>query len=427
MDASTTGGRPRASRGTTPAVLVFDDGGIAQRIAAARKLRGLTQVGLAMRVPCSKSLVSQVERGVAPATPWFVGAAANALGIELTELLGQPYRGTTERTDRAHAGIPPIRVALNYWSIPSEPQVAPRPVDEIRADVEAVGRLLDRVDYIELGARLPGLIEELSTVYHGSSGAQRKEAAELLTYAFIAAKSVAYRLGYVDLVSVALDRAVQAARVTDDPELAAFIAEEHSQVFFATAAYKVGVRFMENAHREFGDLTSDGESGLAIAGSMYLRCAIMAAREPALRKDAWGYLEQAEDIGRRIGRDTNHYGLIFGPSNVLIHRVAAALEMDDADTAVRLSEGFTPPPDLPAERSSHHYIDVARAQLMAGKPARALSTLEIADRLAPQHTRNHPMARETVHGLIRHHSAIPESLQSMARRMGVTPARAGAN
>jgi transcriptional regulator with XRE-family HTH domain len=408
-------------------VLILDQGGIAPRIAEARKLRGLTQDGLATRIPCSKSLVSQVERGRKPATPWFVAAVARALNIDLTDLLGQPYRGTTERTDRAHASIPQVRVALNHWIIPSDPDVAPRPIDVLRQEVETVGRLLDKVDYIELGARLPGLIEELSAVFHGNAGAARKDAAELLMYTFIAAKSVAYRLGYVDLVSVALDRAVQAARETDNPELAAFIAEEHSQVFFATGAYRVGLRFMEQAHRDFDGLTGGSEAGLAVAGSMYLRSAIMAAREPALRADAWGYLAQAREIGERIGRDTNHYGLIFGPSNVKIHGVAAALELEDADKAIQLSEDFTLPARLPVERSSHHYIDVARARLLAGQPARALSTLEKADKLAPQHTRNHPMARETVAALIRQHYTIPESLRSMAARMGVTPARAGAN
>jgi transcriptional regulator with XRE-family HTH domain len=409
------------------AILIFDEGGISSRIAEARKLRGLTQGGLAVKVPCSKSLVSQVERGVTPATPWFVAAVARALNIDLSELLGQPYRGTTERTDRVHASIPQIRIALNYWNVPSDPDFAPRPADKIHQDVEVIGRLLDKVDYIELGARLPGLIEELSAVFHGSAGTARQDAAELLMYTFIAAKSVAYRLGYIDLVSVALDRAVQAARETDKPELAAFIAEEHSQVFFSTGAYHVGLKFMAQAHRDYDDLTCTSEPGLAVAGSMYLRSAIMAARDPEHRADAWGYLAEAREVGERIGRDTNHYGLIFGPSNVSIHGVATAIELVDADKAVRLSEGFSPPADLPVERSSHHYIDVARARLSAGQPARALSALEKADRLAPQHTRNHPMARETVAALIRQRYTLPESLRSMASRMGVTPTRTGAN
>jgi DNA-binding XRE family transcriptional regulator len=49
-----------------PTVLILDQSGIGPRIAEARKLRGLTQDGLAMRIPCSKSLISQVERGVSP-------------------------------------------------------------------------------------------------------------------------------------------------------------------------------------------------------------------------------------------------------------------------------------------------------------------------------------------------------------------------
>jgi hypothetical protein len=74
---------------------------------------------------------------------------------------------------------------------------------------------------------------------------------------------------------------------------------------------------------------------------------------------------------------------------------------------------------LPAERSSHHYIDLARAQFVAGKREHALGSLLTADKLAPQHTRNHPMARETVTGLIRVHSRTPGPLRSLARRMTV--------
>jgi transcriptional regulator with XRE-family HTH domain len=281
--------------------LILDQSGIGPRIAEARKLRGLTQDGPAMRIPCSKSLISQVERGVKPATPWFVAAVARALNSDLPELLGQPYRGTTERTDRVHASIPQIRIAMNYWDVPADLEVAPRSLDLIRRDVESVGSLLDKVDYIQIGARVPGLIEELSATFHASTGAARKDAAELMVYAFVAAKSVAYRLGYIDLVSVAVERAVRAARETDKPELAAFMAEEHSQVFFATGAYRVGLKFMDQAHRDFDSLTHDSESGLAVAGSMYLRSAIMAARDAAHREDAWDYLARAREIGERIG------------------------------------------------------------------------------------------------------------------------------
>ncbi len=400
-------------------ILIFEQDGIGARIAEARKLRGLTQSGLAMLVPCSSSLVSQVERGVKPATPWLVAAVAQALQTDVPQLLGQPYRGATERTDRVHASIPQIRIAMNYWDVPPDLAVAPRSLDTISADIAKISHYLDAVDYLQLGKRLPGLIEELSAIFHTSAGAQRKQAAELLMYAYIAAKSMAYRLGYVDLVSVTVEHATWAARETDNPELLALMAEERCQIFFATGAYEAGLKFIDRAYREYQPLLTHHDSGLAIAGAMHLRAAIMAARDGTRRSDAWDYLAQADETGQRLGRDTNHYGLIFGPTNVRIHAVATALELDDADEAIRRSEGFEPASAVPAERSSHHYIDLARAQLVVGQREQSLRSLMAADKLAPQHTRNHPMARETVTGLVRMHTRIPEALRSMARRMGV--------
>lgn len=401
-------------------ILIMDQAGIGPHIAEARKLAGLTQNGLAMLIPCSKSLVSQVERGSKPATPWFIAAVARALHVDVTELTGQPYRGSTGRADRAHAGIPTIRVALNYWDVPPELEAEPRNLGALREDVRKVSALLDRIDYIELGKRLPGLIEELSAVLHSAEGTKRRTVAEMLLHAFVAAKSVAYRLGYVDLTSVAVDRATQAARETDNPELLAYVAEERCQVFFASAAYRAGLTFLDQAHRRFDTLISGSEPGLAIAGSMHLRSAILAARLHPRRTNAWEHLSLANEYASRIGRDTDHYGLSFGPSNVRIHEVAAALELEDPDEALRRNEGFVPPPALPPERSSHHYIDLARVQLMAGKPDRALVSLKRADRLSPQHTAYHPMARETVAGLLRAHRRVPEPLRSLARRVQLT-------
>src|SRR5260370_35422715 len=96
-------------------------------------------------------------------------------------------------------------------------------------------------------------------------------------YAYIAAKSMAYRLGYVDLVSVAVERATWAARETDNPELLAFMAEERCQIFFATGAYEAGLKFIDRAHREYQPPITGHASALAIAAAMPLRAAILAA------------------------------------------------------------------------------------------------------------------------------------------------------
>ncbi|MER6122229.1 helix-turn-helix domain-containing protein [Streptomyces sp. NPDC001795] len=71
---------------------------IGQRIAEARKARGLTQLQLAQRIPCWKSLIAQVERGHKPATSSLTAGAARALGVRLEQLTMETRR--SERCSR---------------------------------------------------------------------------------------------------------------------------------------------------------------------------------------------------------------------------------------------------------------------------------------------------------------------------------------
>lgn len=143
---------------------------IGRRIARARKPRGLTQRALAERVPCSKSLVAQVESGHKPATPSFVGAVARALNVDVTDLTGQPYRGRTATTDRIHATIPEIRQALTHWDIPPELDVPPRPLPDLRTATEEATRLRQAARHVEPGTMLPALIRELIVHVHTAGG-----------------------------------------------------------------------------------------------------------------------------------------------------------------------------------------------------------------------------------------------------------------
>src|SRR2546430_67285 len=65
---------------------------IGQRIALYRRLRGLTQEGLAMRLHRSKSWVTKVERGERQIDSVTVLLhVSKALGVEVQKLTGRPY------------------------------------------------------------------------------------------------------------------------------------------------------------------------------------------------------------------------------------------------------------------------------------------------------------------------------------------------
>ena len=81
------------------------------RISTVRKLRQLTQHGLAARANVSYSLLTKVESGSRRATPAFVAACARALGVELSDLTDEPssdgYRD--EHLGELLAGADPTR------------------------------------------------------------------------------------------------------------------------------------------------------------------------------------------------------------------------------------------------------------------------------------------------------------------------------
>jgi transcriptional regulator with XRE-family HTH domain len=394
---------------------------IGRRIARARKLREspLTQAGLAARVPCSKSLIAQVERGHKPATPSLIAAVARALNVDVTELTGQPYGARNGRPDRIHEAIPEIRQALVYWDIPPGLDAPPRSLAELARVVRRVGYLRSQAGYAELGALLPGVIRELTVHAHEAADGDRERAFRLLAEAYTAVDSMAYKLGYMDLFALAVERMAWAASQSDDPLLRPVAAMRRSSAFLATGAWDGGLRLLERAGRDLGDAEPGDPATLSVLGTVHLRAAVMAARG-GMASPAWEHAGYARSVAGRVGRDTKDYGLLFGPTNVSIHEVAIAVELGDADEAIRRGRDLVLPPDLPRERSSHHYIDLSRAWLWQGKADRALSCVAEADRLAPQRTRYHPMARETVTRLLDRQRRVPEQLRILAARMGMS-------
>lgn len=391
---------------------------IGRRLARVRKFRGLNQRELADKIPCSKSLIAQVESGHKPATQALIAGAARALHVGITEITGQPYRGTTARSDRIHATIPEIRRALVYWDVPPELETGVRPLSELRAETARATRLRQEAQYVELGEMLPALITELTATVHEASGRERGEAFTLLTTAYTAADSMAYKLGYLDLFHVALERVIWASGQADDALLPSTADLRRSMAFLSTGAYDGGLRLLRRTSDRLERRLTDDPGVLAVYGTTHLRAAIIAARG-SKPSDAWAHMAEARETAARLDRDTDAYDLLFGPSNTAIHDVAVAVELGDADEAIRRGAGLELPVDLPAERSSHHYIDLGRAWLWTDKRERALESMLTAERLAPQRTRYHPMARETVTKLVETQRRIPDKLRGIARRMGV--------
>ncbi|MGY1948392.1 helix-turn-helix domain-containing protein [Nocardia asiatica] len=371
----------------------MDDAGIGERTARARKLTRLTQQQLAQKANVSVSLLRKVERGVRPASPAFVTAVAEALGVNIEDLTGQPY--TPVRDDAgAHATIRELRRKILAFN--DEPLNAPTSFEELTAALHRVQESRRRGRYGDHTAELPNVIHGLHALAADEPSGQRRETIySTLAYAYNSASSIAYRYGYFDLAGLAAERCVWAAEHSGDPAWPIAAEYHRALILLYSGAYAGGLRIIERAHIASEQLPSTPEV-LAVRGALHLRGSILSARAlDAETADA--HLREARRIGEAIGADRyQEYGTGFHLPNVAIHSVAVPVELSDGTTAVARAEQIWLPVSVTPSRAGHHWIDVSRAWLLYGDKQRAPASLHQARRIAPGLTRNHPQVHETV-------------------------------
>lgn len=387
------------------------------RIARYRKQRGLLQQGLALRANVSKSLLSKVECGQKPASPAFVAACARALSVSTSDLLGQPYADELRR-DRMDELIQPLRAGLENWDIPLDWETAPRPVTLLRGEVKRALAQRRQAEYTEMARTLPGLMDESVHTVHTTSGEEQRQAYTCLAGIFQCTFTLAWQLGCTDLATVALDRLAWTAPRTDEPGWSALYAVLRAQTTLAYGRYDVGMRVVDGALRDLEGQAARRPAGIeAMRGMLHLRAAVIAGRAKD-RDHADARLAQARALAQETG-ELPDYGVTWGPTNVGVHAVAIASELDEFDHAVALAQEVHIPPGWTRSRAGHHWMDLARAHTWTDRPAEALECLHRARKAAPQQTRYHPMARDTVLTLKRRERRPSGSLAQYAEWMGL--------
>ncbi|MFC7331360.1 helix-turn-helix domain-containing protein [Marinactinospora rubrisoli] len=387
-----------------------------QRIARARKLRGVTQLGLAARCRYSRSQIAKVESGARIATPGFVAQVAAALGVTTAELYGQPYAGQ----EAVHAHVTAIREVLAYVDVPPELDAAPRPLEELARESAVVARHLQQAQHTKAGALLPALLEELA-VHVAEAGEPR--AWQVLHRAQVLTLRLTRKLGHADLADYIAERARVSAAAAADPHLEAMLTQRRTLMMMDRAQWRPALASLEHALRRVDEHRPDAAE---VLGAIRLRQAVIAARA-GRATDAWDHFAQAQEIdvrageraaaGQRVLRDA--HGTTFTSGNIGVHGAAVAVELRDYDEVVKREPAPQLLADLIPERRAHHSIDMARALVEARLPADALRHITTAESLAPEMVRYHPTARTVVEHLVDMHNALPAPLRRLQRRMRV--------
>lgn len=391
----------------------LDDDHTGTRIKQQRKLARLTQRQLADRVPYSYSLITQVECGARPATVDFIAAVAHALRVDVTVLTGQPYV-TELQQDRLAGLVRPIREALDLYDLGADPDITTRPAPVLITAADDLCAQIRATHLRKAATATPGVIAELTTTAWRDQSTSLWQA---LASAYRSAHDVAVKLGYYDLAAVALDRMDWAAQKASDPCLAAMRQYMRALVYFREGEYRIGQRLIAVGH-VIVDQAGDTREAHAVAGQLHLGATVIAARAKDQTAVA-RHLGQATEIAKRIGDASDVHWLSFGPTNVAMHRMSAAVEMRCYDDGLTQARSIRVPASLATSRHAHFLIDRARSEMETGRTEAALATILRARRTAPEQTRYHPGARETITGLVHAARRTPDTLTSMATWIGL--------
>ncbi|MGW2081973.1 helix-turn-helix domain-containing protein [Streptomyces sp. NPDC001939] len=382
------------------------------RIARLRRERHLTQRALSDLSGVKYGTLTKVEQGIFPATPHVIAACARAMRVEVATIQGQPYASHL-RADELDVLIRPIREALDVYDLGPDPDVQARSLEELRRESEDLCVAVRAGEIKKAASNVAGLIEEGTTAAHRMGST---EGWLTLASLYRTSYDVAAKLGFPDLAQLSLARMDWAAQRGSDAVLGGMYQYLRALTYLREGKYSTGQRLVALGLSTL-EQADDSRESRVVTGQIHLGGAVLAGRAHDEGK-ALSHIREAERIAADTGEAIKVHWLTFGPTNVQVHRVSVLAELDRYGEAVEATSGIAVPRDWPKSRSSHHYAEVARAQMWTGKLDAAFKSLLLSRKTAPQQAKYHPTVRETYAGLEAAHRRLPESFLSYGSWLG---------
>jgi transcriptional regulator with XRE-family HTH domain len=403
---------------------------IGRRVAYWRNRRKMSQQVFADRLGKSKSWVDKVERGVRRLDKFsVVYEIADVLQLDVQLLLGKdPERRPDNVNCVDQVEVEEIRAALErydqisaFFCAPPEPPS----LQELRKATTHAWLSYQHAKYGMLARALPRLLREAQAADSAyASGPQNQDAAQLLGQVYQIASSALRKLGEHELAWLAADRSMAVSQRAGDHLLAGAASYRVAMALLALGRARASLEINVNIANRLApgcDANEATPERLSVYGHLLLQGAMAAARigDSATVRDL---LTSADEAACRLGGDFNHYWTCFGPTNVMLHRAAAAVELGEGRLAVEVHEKINPEgfEALLPERRAHHYLDLARAYALTGDIESASEMLLKADRLAPSEVRCRPLAREVLSDVLRRTRGTPSApVAELAEHMSV--------
>ncbi|WP_245848580.1 XRE family transcriptional regulator [Lentzea kentuckyensis] len=333
----------------------------------------------------------------------------------MADLLGEDGPAAPRRSPELN--ISAMRAALTGYGRGAESNGS-LPCEQLERELGAVWAAYQESRYGSVVNRLPSLLIEARAAASATCQSDRRQAQSILALSYQAATAILTKLGEVDLAWVAADRGLNTAQATENPLVICSLSRSVVHALQATGRYQEAVALVDDTSSSFGPkLRSGNETSVSVYGSLFLAGSIAAARLGD-RTATRAHLAQAGAAADRMAGDGNELWTSFGPTNVAIHRVATSMEFGDTHTALDVGSALDTSV-LPTERRVRHSLEIARAYSRSNRKDEALTTLLMAERLAPEQVRVHFLAQQVVRDLVRANRGRPSGeLSALATRLG---------
>jgi transcriptional regulator with XRE-family HTH domain len=390
----------------------------AERIKLYRRRAGLTQEQAAQLKGCTVSAWRKWESGerqVTSLADWI--EIARILRVrDLYKLTGLPV-GELPDEPAEHETVPPIRTALVAYTRPLEGEPD---LDRLARTVEFAWDTWHGSPnrYSRTGPMLPDLIAQVRSTVAALDRPARRDGHRVAMYLYLLVRAYAKRIGAFDVALLAADRAWAAADAADDPEYRGAAAWNTALVLSTQGHTEEAAALLRDAIGELQGIDEPDPGQLAVLGALHLVLAVQDARLRDERR-ALDALDVAAQAAARTG-ETNHHRLVFGPTNVGIHRGSVALELSRPGEALRVAERIDVSTSPSIERRYSHYLDLARGYAIQREDLGAVHMLMRADRESPEESRLNLGVRALVRDLLtRETPTTRPDLRPLAERIGV--------
>jgi transcriptional regulator with XRE-family HTH domain len=369
--------------------------GLGENVGRIRKARNLSQEELAASAGVAVDTVARIERGERQTTRTStLNKLARALGVEPSTLLGilppphEPAGRDVADLRRALTASTDIPGLTDFTDLRET-----IPLAELRASLNYAWQSYIAGRHSELLHTLPILVADARRLVHEAKGARLNSAYAVLSGAYRMGAGTAGRFGMDDLAFIAADRAIQTARLSDDPDIGVAVSTRYLAWVLVrqgrtAEAEQVAVRMAERVEPRMSD---HGTRALGVFGNLLFNAASAALRsDRSARADELLRVAQAAAV--RSGRDEVTEAGIFGPHIAAIQVVDQAVRLGDHEEAMRMAESVPPANGpMPAFWEAGHRIHLASAAVELRQERRALTLLAQARDLAPDWVRYQPL------------------------------------